>query len=477
MINMDKQEFERKVKENKVFSVTDIIPGDEVTPINIFFNLSGVNKFLLESAFFKESKGRYSYIGADPYMKIQSKRSVVSVKYADGRFETAEGDVLKVLKRHVQIGVEGCMGDMPFTGGAVGYLGYDAVRNYENIPDNNEEEIQVPDSCFNLYKTIICYDHFKQLITINYQVFKEEQLSFEEIVQQLNDIKLSIKSSRSPHNLEESKKTAQLVGNTTKDDYVKAVEAAKDYIKKGDIFQVVISQRFHAEIDEHPFQIYRRLRSLNPSPYLFFIEFDGFTAAGASPESLVKVTGRRVETNPIAGTRPRGVNRQQDEVLKNDMMKDEKEKAEHLMLVDLGRNDMGKVSKFGTVSVERFMEVDYYSHVMHMVSTVAGELKDHLDCFDALRACFPAGTVSGAPKIRAMEIIDELEKVRRGIYAGAVGYFSFDGDMDTCIAIRTIVFKNNKAYLQAGAGIVYDSHSEKEYEETLNKLGAIREVI
>ncbi|MDP4090859.1 MAG: anthranilate synthase component I family protein, partial [Bacillota bacterium] len=332
-------------------------------------------------------------------------------------------------------------------------------------------------SCFYIYKTVICYDHFKQLVTISYRIFKDESISYDEALRRLKDIKQSIKNNGSLHGLERTQRSVEYVFNSTRVSYEESVEKAKDYIRKGDIFQVVLSQRLHTVIEEHPFQIYRRLRSLNPSPYMFYIEFDGFTVAGASPESLVKVSGRVVETNPIAGTRPRGKDRQQDELFKAELLADEKEKAEHLMLVDLGRNDIGKVSRFGTVKVERFMEIDCYSHVMHMVSTVSGELQENLDCFDALRSCFPAGTVSGAPKIRAMEIIDELEQTRRGIYAGAVGYFSFNGDMDTCIAIRTIVFKGNRAYIQAGAGIVYDSQKDKEYEETLNKLGAMREVI
>lgn len=477
MLNMDREDFERKVNSGEAFSLIYSMPGDEVTPISIFLNLNGSNRFLLESAFMKESKGRYSYMGCNPCMKIQSREAEVTIEHSNGVKESFKGDVLKVLKEHVHMEANEHNCDLPFIGGAVGYLGYDAVRSFESIPDDNMDELQVPDSSFNIYDTIICYDHFKNIVQIIYQVFKNESRSFQDIVEHLEDVKANIMKPGSMHEMNKRKTSPEYSCNTTKDKFEEAVESARSYIKKGDIFQVVLSQRLSASIDEHPFEVFRRLRSLNPSPYLFYIEFDGFTAAGASPESLVKTMGSTVETNPIAGTRPRGKDKIMDEIFKKELVSDEKERAEHLMLVDLGRNDIGKVSKFGSVKLQRFMEVDCYSHVMHLVSNVSGEMKKEHDCFDALRACFPAGTVSGAPKIRAMEIIDELEQVRRGIYAGAVGYFSYNGDMDTCIAIRTIVFKNNKAYIQAGAGIVYDSQKTLEYEETINKLKALLEAI
>ena len=255
------------------------------------------------------------------------------------------------------------------------------------------------------------------------------------------------------------------------------ITKGKNYITSGDIFQVVLSQRLKIENSNDSFDVYRRLRRNNPSPYMFYIDFEGFEIAGASPESLVKVKGNQVMTNPIAGTRPRGGNPKEDQELKEELLNDEKELAEHLMLVDLGRNDIGKISQFGSVKLDKFMEVEYFSHVMHICSKVTGTLKSELNCFDALKSCLPVGTVSGAPKVRAMEIIDELENVRRGIYSGAIGNFSYGGDMDTCIAIRTIVFKDNFAYVQGGAGIVYDSVPDTEYTETLNKTMALQEVL
>ena len=290
-------------------------------------------------------------------------------------------------------------------------------------------------------------------------------------------INKKIHSGYSKHNLPEVLKDKAFKSNFTEEEFCAMVEKAKEYIRNGDIFQVVLSQRLTIKTESDSFDIYRRLRSKNPSPYLFYIDYTDFQIVGSSPESLVSVFGDKVTTNPIAGTRPRGKDEEEDEKLKQELLQDEKEIAEHMMLVDLGRNDIGKVSEFGTVKLDKFKEVDLYSHVMHIVSEVSGKLKKEYDCFEALKSCLPAGTVSGAPKIRAMEIIDELENVRRGMYSGAVGYFSFSGNMDVCIAIRTIVFKNKTAYLQAGAGIVYDSVPEKEYQETLNKAMALKEVI
>ncbi|MDT8717094.1 anthranilate synthase component I [Clostridium sp. 19966] len=475
MINMSKENFNKKVKEGKVFNLYLQFYGDEITPISIFYNLEGKNKFLLESAFFNENKGRFSYMGSNPYKKIFSRRDeVTTIDETENRF-SFNGNVMKELKSNIKLPYDGELD--AFAGGAIGYLGYDAVRLFEKIPDNNEDELNVPDSFFNLYKTIIVYDHLKHSIKILYNVFPEEEKSYESIAEELNSLKDKIKEIKSLHSIDEKHVKKEFKASVTKEHYESMVEKAKEYIKAGDIFQVVPSQRFTAETDEAPFEVYRRLRIVNPSPYLFYIEFDGFTVVGASPESLVKCSRGIVETNPIAGTRRRGETEEEDKRLKEELLTDEKERAEHLMLVDLGRNDIGRISKFGTVEVKRFMEIDFYSHVMHMVSTVSGSLKEDKDCFDALSACFPAGTVSGAPKIRAMEIIEELENVRRGIYAGSVGFFSFNGDMDNCIAIRTIVFKDNKAYIQAGGGVVYDSEGSFEYEESLNKLRALKEVI
>lgn len=474
MINLSKEAFNKKIQEGRYFSIYLQFYSDEITPISIFYNLEGKNKFLLESAFFHEGKGRFSYLGEDPYKKIFSKKTEVTVSEL-GFNSSFEGNVLEVLKKNIKVPYEEEMEG--FIGGAVGYLGYDAVRLFEKIPDSNEDELNIPDSFYNLYKTVIVYDHLKHSVRLIYNVFLEEQKSYEEIAEKLYSLEKKIKVIKKLHSIEDSKEQKKFKESLSKKEYEAMVEKAKEYIGAGDIFQVVPSQRFSVKTKEAPFEVYRRLRIVNPSPYLFYIEFDGFTAVGASPESLVKLSKGVVETNPIAGTRRRGDTKEEDQRLKEELINDEKERAEHLMLVDLGRNDLGRVSKFGTVKVKRFMEIDFYSHVMHMVSTVTGDLREDKDCFDALAACFPAGTVSGAPKVRAMEIIEELEKYRRGIYAGSVGFFSFNGEMDNCIAIRTIVFKEENAYIQAGGGVVFDSDKTFEYEESLSKLRALMEVI
>jgi anthranilate synthase component 1 len=359
----------------------------------------------------------------------------------------------------------------------VGYVGYDVIRQYEKLPDKNPDTIQVPEAYLLFYKEVLVYDHFYHTISIIRNVFPEEEVSYGDVIEALNLKKVEILRCSPLHPIKNEASLESLDSNFDEESFCQIVRRAKDYITAGDAFQIVLSQRLTAITDAKPFDAYRKLRYLNPSPYMFYIDFGDFQIVGSSPESLVRVEGKKVMTNPIAGTRPRGKNEQEDERLKSELLSDEKERAEHLMLVDLARNDIGKVSKIGTVELERFMEVELYSHVMHIVSTVSGQLSDDKDYFDALVACLPAGTVSGAPKIRAMEIIDELENVRRGIYAGAVGYFSYTGNMDMCIAIRTIIFKGRKAYIQAGAGIVYDSVPELEYRETLNKAMALKEVL
>ncbi|OPJ64888.1 anthranilate synthase component I [Clostridium oryzae] len=476
MISINKNEFNQMKKTGKVFTIYTSFQADEITPINIFYNIKGKNRFLLESAILKQGGGRYSYIGVEPYMKIYSRGREVTVEKAS-KTEIVNDDVLNVVKKYVDVDYMETEEDTSFVGGAVGYLGYDAVRNFERIPDKNEDVIGVPESFYNIYKLLICYDHLKHIVKVTYNVFPEDDTAYEEIESTLENISTNIRIPENYHPIEEKKEKSICKSNYSKEEFEKMVDKAKEYIRKGDIFQVVLSQRFEITSDQDPLQVYRKLKSRNPSPYLFYIEFDGFTVVGASPESLVKVYGREVATNPIAGSRPRGKDDAEDKKLKKELLQDKKEIAEHVMLLDLGRNDIGKVSKFGTVKVKRFMDVDFYSHIMHIVSTVTGELKDGLDCFNALRSCFPAGTVSGAPKIRAMEIIDELENTRRGIYAGAVGFFSFNGNMDKCIAIRTAVFKDGKAYVQGGGGIVFDSVPETEYVESMNKTGILREVI
>ena len=475
MVNVSKKDFYAYKKTGYAFPIYEEINGDEITPIGIFYSLSGKHKFLLESANGEGYWGRYSFIGKDPYLSVLSYGR--KIKIVAEEESSKIGLALEEIRNLLQINYNPLGLDIPFMGGAVGYVSYDTIKLYEKLPQKNPDEINIPDVYFMFYKSFICYDHFKNKVYIVYNVFPDEDIKYEEVLQKLNELSEEIKSEKMQfHDISVQKDTV-ISYNFTKEEFCQIVERAKKYIEKGDIFQVVLSQRLKAKTNSDAFEIYRRLRSKNPSPYLFYIDFGDFKLLGSSPESLVRVFQGKVTTNPIAGTKRRGKDEKEDLKNKEELLSDEKERAEHVMLVDLGRNDIGKVSEFGSVKVERFMEVDFYSHVMHIVSTVSGKLKKGFTPFDALIACFPAGTVSGAPKIRAMEIIEELENVKRSFYAGAVGYFSYNGNMDMCIAIRTILVKGDIAYLQAGAGIVHDSIPEKEYYETLNKMRILKEVL
>jgi len=482
MVFPDKVEFE-SMRKGYVVPVVLKVNADEFTPIELFYNLNGNNKFLLESAEYGKKWGRYSFLGYDPYMIVKSYKDMILIVSEDG-VKTENGKVLDMVKDYFKkyrycSKINWSQAGIPaFTGGAVGYVGYDIIRLYENIPDNNPDELQLPECYLMFYREVIIYDHFYHNLYLVYNAMPEEDIEYEQIIERLYQLKKIVLRRADLHPLPVDRKTdLEHRANYDEKSFCEKVRKAVEYIRAGDIFQVVLSQRMTVAAGVDPFSAYRRLRALNPSPYLFYIDFGDFYLVGSSPESLVAVRNGTVTTNPIAGTRPRGKTPEEDERLKLELLADEKERAEHVMLVDLGRNDVGKVSEFGSVKVERFMEVDMYSHVMHIVSTVSGRLKQGKTCIDALLACLPAGTVSGAPKIRAMEIIDELEETRRGIYAGAVGYLGFRDNMDFCIAIRTIIFKDGMAYIQSGAGIVYDSVPEKEYRETLNKAMALKEVL
>lgn len=477
MISLTKEQFNELKKGNKVFPVILEAHADELTPIVMFYNLEGKNRCLLESALATKESGRYSFMAENPYLQVTGVGSNISIIKEDGSKVERKGDLLDTIKDLLNIQYSSEYLSLPFGGGAIGYVGYDMIRQYEKLPDNNKDEIDVPEAYLLFYKTVICYDHYSHKLYILYNVLYEDELEYEDIVKILEATYEKIRMRKEVDSFEKKQLSAKVRSNLSQEEFCDLVNRAKDYIKKGDVFQVVLSQRFSIETEADSFETYRRLRSENPSPYLFYIEFGDFEVVGSSPERLVSLKEGIVTTNPIAGTRPRGKSREEDDLLAEELLADEKERAEHVMLVDLGRNDVGRISDFGTVNVDKFMEVELYSQVMHLVSKVSGRLKEGLSSYDALKACMPAGTVSGAPKIRAMEIIDELENVRRGIYAGALGYFSYDGNMDFCIAIRTIVFKNKTAYIQAGAGIVHDSDPIKEYRETINKAKALRLVI
>lgn len=365
----------------------------------------------------------------------------------------------------------------------MGYIGYDMVRFFEKLPQENIDDLNLPDCIFIFSSCLVIFDHINHTIKIvshafiesnalpsSQQVDRAYKLATEKIDEIVHRLRKSVKTiPRSPGR----KASSPLKSNFTRQDFIRQVRKAKDYIRAGDVIQVVLSQRWEKKIKARPFDLYRALRSINPSPYMYFLKFGDLKIVGSSPEILVRAEKGKVTLRPIAGTRPRGEDEEGDETLKKELLADPKERAEHIMLVDLGRNDVGRVCYYGSVRVDELMTIEKYSHVMHIVSNVVGKLKRGKDQFDLLQACFPAGTVTGAPKVRAMEIIEELEPTRRGPYAGAVGYFSFSGNMDSCITIRTIVVKGDTAYIQAGAGIVADSHPEREYQETKNKAQAL----
>lgn len=466
-----------------IIPVTMEVYADMETPISLFKRFEDSEYcFLLESVEGGEKWARYSFIGRNPFVMLESINNKVIIKHKNGKQREETGNPIEVLKSILSSYKGAHLPKLPrFNGGAVGFFGYDLIRYFENLPNMPEDDLKNPDCSFMFTDEVLVFDHLKQKIHIivNMHVNSNIERDYNSTVERIKEIYREIQSTRwkltdsfKPES-RKNEKEFKFTSNISKERFCDNVLKAKEYIKNGDIFQVVLSQRLCVETSEDPFNVYRVLRVINPSPYMYYLKFKNFRIVGASPEMLVRVEDGIVETSPIAGTRKRGETKAEDEHLEKDLLADEKEIAEHTMLVDLGRNDIGKVSKFGTVIVKDLMHVEKYSHVMHIVSSVQGELREDKTPFDALMAVLPAGTLSGAPKIRAMEIIDELETHKRGTYGGAIGYLSFDGNLDTCITIRTIVFKDNKAYVQAGAGIVADSIPEREYEESLNKAKAL----
>ena len=463
------------------------ILADMETPVSAFYKLMPDNyAFLLESVEGGETVARYSFLGCQPSILFQSKGHQVTIEYLDkGEKRSVEyEDPLTALEELMQdykpVSIEG----LPeFHGGAVGYMSYDMVRFVEELPDDNKDELQIPDCFFMIAETLLIFDHVNHQIKVVANAHIDEDVDtayadaiakIDELVAKLTTVseRISIdKRQRDLENLPEPIPDPE--SNFTKSDYENAVRRAKEYIAAGDIIQVVPSQRFSRPVSVDSFDIYRALRVVNPSPYMYYLKFDSFDIVGASPEMMVRVEDGIVQTVPIAGTRPRGKTTEEDQALEAELINDPKERAEHVMLVDLGRNDLGRVCEYHTVKVTDLMIVERFSHVMHIVSHVVGRLREDLTAFDVIRACLPAGTLSGAPKIRAMEIIDELEPTRRGTYGGTVGYFSFSGSADTAITIRTAVIKDGTAYVQAGGGVVADSIPENEYYETVSKAWAI----
>ena len=475
-------EFETLAREYNTIPVYKKVLSDLLTPVSAYLRLTRDASYsvLLESVEEGRHLGRYSYIGRTPRLMLIQDRGKTSILNGADR-QTTDTPFLEILREYTRAFRAPRVPEIPpFSGGWIGYNGYETIRWVEDIPIYEAGQEDVPDAVYMFFNTLIAFDHVKRETIISHNVEVDEASSlreqYEQAVATVEGIQADLQSESVPH-FPEVRPNGELTSNFSREQFCTAVETARQYIEAGDVFQLVLSQRFQRRTQAEPFTIYRALRSVNPSPFMFFFNLDGFNLIGASPEVLVKVENREMEVRPIAGTRPRGKDADEDQSLANELLADEKERAEHLMLVDLARNDVGKVCDYGSVNMKSFMTIEKYSHVMHIVSDVRGQLQKRNDAFDALMAGFPAGTVTGAPKIRAMEIIHELEPTRRGIYSGSVGYLDLYGNLTTCIAIRTLLMQGETVSFQSGAGIVYDSVPEKEYEETKNKAMAIMRAI
>ncbi len=490
MIQPSFEAFQTLVKQGNLIPVYREILVDTETPASTFLKLNhikGKNKdysFLLESVEGGEKIGRYSIISGDPMFVYRSTGQKGSLTYvADQKTESADGNPLDVLRTLLERFKYVENKDLPrFSGGAVGYFSYDVVQYFEPISINGKDELDLPEAYFIFSDTLMVFDHIKQTIKVIAHAYLDGRDSKEVYDEALKKVDLLIKQLK--HSLHELPPEVDgdvadipFESNVTQAEFEQNVLKGKEYVASGDVIQVVLSQRFSTEFKEDPFMLYRVLRGVNPSPYMFFLNFPEGAVVGSSPELMVRCEGDAVEIRPIAGTRKRGKSEAEDVALEKELLADPKERAEHVMLVDLARNDIGRVCKTSSVVVDDLMIIERYSHVMHIVSNVIGTLKEGKDAFDLLGATFPAGTVSGAPKVRAMQIIEELENCRRGPYAGTVGYFSFSGNLDSCITIRTMVVKDDKVYVQAGAGIVADSDPTFEYEETINKAKALLKAV
>ena len=481
MLRPDYKEFSALARDSTLVPVVKSVMADLLTPVSAFLAISRGEKdaFFLESIERGEQIGRYSFLGARPYMRLHARGDEVIIERGKKR-EVRQGSVLQVakllLQQHRPATVPGLP---PFTAGAVGFCSYDIVRQLEKIGDRTKDDLHLPDCVLMFFDRLLAFDHLRHQIHIiaAADVSNEgPRKAYDRALRDIASLEKKIVSGLSARNLRsqsERRSTLRVRPVSVRQDFEQSVRAAKEYISAGDIFQVVLSQRLDFIPGVAPFDIYRALRGVNPSPYMYFLQMGDTHVLGSSPEMLVRVTGRKLEYRPIAGTRPRGRDEAEDHKLEQEMLGDEKERAEHVMLVDLGRNDLGRVSEYGSVKVKDLMYVERYSHVMHIVSALEGRLRPELHALDAFAACFPAGTLSGAPKVRAMQIIEELEPTRRGLYGGSVLYADFAGNLDSCIAIRTMLMQGKKAHLQAGAGIVADSDPATEYHESMNKAQAV----
>ncbi len=480
------EEFKQKAKSGNLIPVYREILADMDTPVSAFRKIDDLkHSFLLESMEGGEKWARYSFLGSRPSIVVKSFGRTVEIT-TDGKTKksTFEQDPLEVVKRVLSAYKPVPDPALPrFFGGAVGFMGYDVVRFFEDLPARDKEGLDIPDMVFMITDTLVIFDNITHMIKVVSNAHikgKSAEAAYREATKKINSLVKKLKKGEKKQGATRQRtkiKEHTLISNFTLQQYEEAVLKAKEYIKAGDIFQVVPSQRFQTKINTEPYEIYRALRLINPSPYMYFLRCEDATVVGASPEVMVRLEGDTIDLRPIAGTRRRGATEEEDKTLAEELLADPKERAEHIMLVDLGRNDVGRVSEPGSVRATELMVIERYSHVMHIVSNVRGQLSRGRDAYDVVRACFPAGTVSGAPKIRAMQIIDELEPTRRGPYAGAVGYFGFSGNMDTCITIRTLVVKNGVAYIQAGGGVVADSDPAAEFQETVNKAKAMMRAV
>jgi anthranilate synthase component I len=479
MIQPDFKTFSRLAHDGNLVPVYDTFTADLLTPVGAHLRISHKSKysFLLESVEGGENIARYTFTGANPEEVFRARGTNCAIESSGGTQRLTENPIellRKLSSRYRPVRVAGLP---PLIGGGIGYFAYDMVRLIENIPASGADELGLDDCVMMFYRGLVAFDHVRHRVWVIQNVFTEGKgtlrQKYDAAAREIHRTRRKLEGPLPRTRRAVARKPLHVKSNFTKPQYLAAVNRAKSYIRAGDIFQVVPSQRFSAQTNADPFEIYRALRVVNPSPYLYYLKLDDVSIVGSSPEMLVKVQNRKVSYRPIAGTVPRGRTEAEDQCFEQALLADPKERAEHIMLVDLGRNDLGRVCEYGSVTVEQLMFVERYSHVMHLVSSLTGKLRAELDCFDALMACFPAGTVSGAPKVRAMQIIDVLEPARRGIYAGAILYLDFSGNLDSCIALRTLVAKNGRAYIQAGGGVVADSVPEREYQETVNKARAI----
>ncbi len=482
MLTPDYKTFLQLSRDATLIPVARTLSADLLTPVGAFLSVAAKEKyaFLLESVEGGERIGRYTFLGARPRVVITARDQQVNI--AQGKTsERCTGSVIDVLRAALQQHRPAVVpGLPPFTSGGVGYFAYDMVRQFERLPKTAKDDLKLPDCIFTFYDRLLAFDHLRHQLHIIAAAdvnAESPRKAYDRALADIDAIERKLATGMKKQALGWSsgarKPKIKIHAGTSREEFIANVKRAKEYIAAGDIFQVVLSLRLDFKAPSDPFQIYRALRTVNPSPYLFFLKLDDMHVLGASPEMLVRATGRQLEYRPIAGTRRRGADGLDDERLIEELKHDEKERAEHVMLVDLGRNDLGRVSEYGSVKVRDLMFVEKYSHVMHLVSALEGTLRSEFDPLDALAACFPAGTLSGAPKVRAMEIIEELEPVRRGVYGGSILYADQAGNLDSCIAIRTMVVHRGRAYVQAGAGIVADSDPASEYQECMNKASAL----